>query len=115
MKSLEKRLKKDLSKLNIDYKSFSLVLKGYSKTYWGHYSPISKTITLFVYVTKTKYRRSYDHILASLIHEVVHHLQYCDPSFTRYKGVMHNEDFWQRYESLMNKAHELKIVREEVY
>lgn len=113
---LTKRLIKDLSLLGITPQrlNYQLELKNFSKRYYGRYvrrnyggEPVGK---VFVYLFKDSGKTelySYSDILSTTIHEVCHHIQYEDPDFVRVKGVMHNKEFWDLWNSYMNKYYEL--------
>ena len=95
---------------------FILELKEYHKTYEGWYNPNTKKVVVF---TNDDYNKplDYDTIIRVAIHEAIHHYQYVhDPSFKRYKGIMHNADF-KRLEKLYNKKYDLmkEYVEEELY
>ena len=93
MKKLHDDLMRDLVNLGIRT-DFDLELKKYSKTYFGRYNPNKNRITLYVYESKDcKTRYAYKNLLLTLVHEVVHHMQWGSKSFIRVKGVMHNCEF----------------------
>lgn len=108
---LEDKLLTDLKSLNIEG-DFSLVIKKFSKSYLGKYNPNNNKLFLYVYPSANcKYMYSYDYIFKNFLHEVSHYLQYKDPKFKRVKGVMHNEDFYKRYNNLVNSAYTKRIIR----
>ena len=99
---LKDRLVKDLHKLN-KANDYSIELRGYSKTEWGFYYPHKRLIVLYPFISHSlTFIRPYDDLLLTALHELVHHLQYSDPSFIRYKGVMHNSEFWDLYNHYSN-------------
>lgn len=109
---LKNKLLNDLKKIGICTNDFDLVLKSYSKTMYGNYSPRHKRITLYVYSDVDCLREfSYNDLLHTLIHELVHHLQYQDPEFKRIKGVMHNPQFYVKYNYLVRRARVLKLLK----
>lgn len=98
MKRLSKKIKSDLHQLN-NNTDFDIELRGYSKTVWGIYHPDRKLIVLYPFICPSKeFMRSYDDLFLTALHEYVHHLQYSNPSFTRYHGVMHDAEFWKLYD-----------------
>jgi len=106
-----KKLLSDLKKLGIP-KKFNLVLKDYSKNFFGRYNPNNKNLTLYVYpYKKGVYMYPYEELFKTFIHEVVHSIQHNNPSFIRIKGVMHNEEFHTLYNELIQKSYELKILK----
>lgn len=111
---LKERLLNDLKKLDIN-DDFSLELRGYSSCRWGYYSPCDKKIVLYPYVSKSLiFRRKYYDLYMSLLHESIHHLQYSDPSFTRFYGVMHDDDFWSMFNHYKMLANE-RVFKGEIY
>lgn len=96
------RLKRDLEKVGLPT-DMVITLKGYSKTYEGRYIPSSREIILYQ-TTKDGSPISYSQVLDTAIHEAVHHIQWSTPDFTRYKGVMHDPEFWQMYATYKEKA-----------
>lgn len=111
---LEHKLLSDLRALGIDVRGFELVLKPFSKSYYGRYVPRSKKIFLYAYEdseTTTMYR--YSNLFKTLLHEVVHHIQWSDPDYVRIKGVMHNEEFYKIYNRLLAE-HNRKVMSNRV-
>ena len=92
---------------------FNLELKEYSKSFYGRYNPNNNTVILYVFQDNslnTSYR-VWD-LLKTLIHEVCHCEQWNDPKFVRHRGVMHNTDFWRRYNKYVSIARELLTTKE---
>lgn len=92
---------------------FNLELKEYSKSFYGRYNPNNNTVILYVFQDNslnTSYR-VWD-LLKTLIHEVCHCEQWNDPKFVRHRGVMHNTDFWRRYNKYVSIARELLTIKE---
>lgn len=89
------QMQKDLKKLNLPY-DFNLVLKKLSKRYWGKYNPNNSNLILYCLDEEGRVVVPYNKIFKHLIHEAVHHYQWkhCK-NFIRYKGVMHNSDFYK--------------------
>ena len=122
MQELKYLLVKYLNELGID-DDFKLELKNYSKSLFGRYNPNNNTIVLYVYDSPEQIQ-SYTvwDLLKTLIHEVCHYEQWNDPKFVRHKGVMHNTDFWGRYnayiaiaDGLLNKQKkEVRYINETI-
>lgn len=112
---LKDRLLCDLKTINIDIKGFELNLRPFSKSYYGRYTPKSKKIFLYVYSNSGLTNMySYSKLFETLLHEVVHHIQWTDPDYVRVKGVMHNEDFYRIYNKLLT-AYKRKRVLKRVF
>lgn len=92
--------------------TFNLLLKGYNKRLWGKYDPSTKNIILYIHCDSFGGIRDKEDIIECLIHEYVHHEQWNNPLFIRKKGVMHNKDFWERYNTYINLAIKKKIIGE---
>ena len=108
---LRDKLLNDLNTLGIKDTDFDLVLRGYSKTMYGSYSPYNNRIVLYVYMDSNyTYEYPYISLFETFLHEVVHYLQYKDPDFVRLKGVMHNPDFYNTFNFLMKKAKRKKLI-----
>lgn len=112
MQELKSLLLSYLQKIGIKA-DFKLVLKEYSKSLYGRYNPNTKTIFLYVFADSTL-STSYSvwDLLKTTIHEACHFEQWSDPSFVRHKGVMHNTDFWGRYNKYVALADELLTNQE---
>ena len=106
------RIIKDLKSLNIDTEGFKLVLKPFSKSYYGRYKVSTKTIWVYIYADKqcTKLY-PYDRLFETVLHECVHHIQWSDPHYIRVKGVMHNPEFYLIYNRLIRKYRIYKIIK----
>ncbi len=108
---LYKKLLSDLKKLGIP-KNFNLILKDYSKRLLGRYNPNNKNLTLYIYPYKKDiYMYPYEELYKTFIHEVVHSIQHNNPSFIRVKGVMHNKEFCNIYDDLIQKSYDLRILK----
>lgn len=106
---LVSRLTKDLSSIHLPIDEVDVFIRPYSKTYFGRYYPSANETTrpriyLYPYKNKCGSMYSYDVILQTIIHELVHHIQYTNSSFVRVKGVMHDTNFWKLYNRYLNKA-----------
>ena len=115
-KDLKMQLEEDLYKLGLPVEKVVLSVRPYSKSYYGRYFPVKSDSDVkprvFVYPYKDENcgLYSYDTILETAIHELVHHLQYTNPNFKRIKGVMHNEEFWLLYNHYTNTAKTLGLI-----
>lgn len=116
MLKLHRKLLKDLKKVfkGVDLPEFTLTLKGYSSRSYGKYKPDTRTIVLYCYEDKQETRLyAYDHLLNILIHEIVHHLQWSDESWTRKKGIMHDTQFYELLNKYVSKMADM-ILRGEI-
>lgn len=90
---------------------FELVLKDYSSTCYGKYLKSKKQIIMYIYYDRectTLF--PYAKLLDTLVHEAVHHYQhYYEEDFVRYKGVMHNPNFYKYYNQFVDKLLEYGI------
>lgn len=115
------RLVSDLRNLKLPVDEVELHIRPFSKTYYGRYFPSHESDEkprIFIYPFTNKKNTecdSYNQIVSTAIHEMVHHLQYTSPNFTRYKGIMHDTQFWQLYHHYMNRAIKLEIVEVRTY
>lgn len=108
--TLKNHLMSDLKLTGIPT-DFELVLKDYSSTCYGKYLKSKKLIIIYVYMDKectTLF--PYEEILDTLVHEAVHHFQhYYEEDFVRYKGVMHNPNFYKYYNKYVDKLKQYGI------
>lgn len=98
---LRTKLLNDLGALNINTDGMTLVVKPYSKSFYGRYYP--KDNRIFLYAYKDPERTCmypYNQLMKTLLHEVVHFIQWNDPEYVRVKGVMHNAEFHKIYNRL---------------
>lgn len=110
-KELHDRIISDLNRLGIDTKGFDLILKPFSKTYLGRYYTVQKRIVVYVYRNSARSELfSYGELFRTILHEVAHHLQYCDPEYVRVKGVMHNAGFYKLYNKLVIKWDKVVMI-----
>lgn len=112
-----RRIIEDLRKIGIDEEKFKfkLQLKSYSKTYYGRYSPKTKTITLYLYQDPTGIVPvDYRSLFLTAIHEATHCIQWSDKSFVRKKGIMHNQEFYRLFRFYKEKAEEMIDFKEEL-
>lgn len=111
MQELEKQLREDLSKIGLNVE-FNLLLKPYSKTYFGRYDVKSSTIILYVNETPKGKRYPYLDLLLTVVHEAIHCLQWHDPKFKRVRGVMHDVEFKKLYEKYSSRAKARVLFKE---
>ena len=112
MKNLENRFNQDFVAMGI-HDRVPIVLKKYSKTRWGRYNPNKDEIIIYIYTSKDCTNQiEYHSLFKALLHEYVHWLQHHSKNWKRRKGVMHDEDFWKMYRSLLNIAVERGILYE---
>jgi hypothetical protein len=84
---------------------FDIEIKGYSAKYFGKYVHGRRAVVLYVLADKESGRLyPYREVFLTLLHERVHYVQYSDPDFVRYKGVMHDARFWEIYGECRAKA-----------
>lgn len=104
MQYIKDKLLRYLDKIGLKA-DFNLVLKKYSKTLYGRYNPNNNTVILYVFKDKSC-TKSYTiiELLNTLIHEVCHCIQWSNPDYVRYKGVMHNTEFWSMYNKYTRRA-----------
>ncbi len=105
----------DLRLLELPVEEFDLVIRPYSKTYWGRYfyAYNGKKAQVRVYPYRTKGNKvmfPYQTILYHTIHEVCHHIQFTLPGFVRKKGVMHDPEFYRILDEKISKAEELNLL-----
>ena len=115
------RLVSDLRSLKLPVDEVELYIRPFSKTFYGRYFPSYETDDkprIFIYpftnINNTECD-SYSQIVSTAIHEMVHHLQYTSPNFTRYKGVMHDTQFWKLYNHYISRANKLGILEVKSY
>ena len=112
MQELYHRLLTDLRKVGITEK-FDLILKPFSKTYYGRYDPNVDRVTIYVYEDKACTRAyKYEELLLTLVHEAIHCIQWHDKSFVRRRGVMHDADFHRLYNMYSDRAKSILLMRE---
>lgn len=112
MKNLENKFRQDFVSMGI-LDRVPIVMKKYSKTRWGRYNPNKDEIIIYVYASKDcREMIDYHSLFKALLHEYVHWVQYHSKSWKRQKGVMHDEEFWKMYHSLLNTAVKRGILYE---
>jgi hypothetical protein len=94
---------------------FTLILKPYSKKYYGRYDPNTRKLVLYLFEDeKCTTMRAYEEILKTAIHEATHHYQWFHSSkFKRIKGVMHNFQFIQIERLWRLKALDYRLIEKE--
>ena len=109
---LQHKLLMDLSDLNLPTDEVSIEIRPYSKSYFGRYIIKEKRILIYPYASKNGQLYSYNNILCTAIHEMVHHIQHQDPNFKRKKGVMHDTQFWRLYNHFLDRVTAMGILSE---
>lgn len=93
------------------FTDFNLCLGSYSKSYLGTYDHKKRRVTIYVYSDEgQKFPYPMEQLFQTLIHESVHAEQWHDPNFVRLKGVMHNKEFWEKYNYYRKRAINLGII-----
>lgn len=113
---LHTRLINDLESLRLPVSEVQLVIRPFSKSFFGRYfsSTDGKPARVFIYPYKTKRSMfSYSTVLYHAIHEMVHHLQFTNPSYRRIKGVMHDPQFYLLFNRYYIKALDMSLLRKE--
>ena len=119
MKKLWRRLILDAEDIGLPISDVDLCMRPYSKCYYGNYFPRQEgskrrpRVYVYPYRDRNGCMYSYDLIMDTLIHEMVHHVQYTSPDFVRLKGVMHNPEFWEIYNRYLFKAKLLGVISDE--
>lgn len=114
LNDLKEKLLCDLRALKIDVEGFELVLKPFSKSYYGRYNPKNKKLFLYIYEdSQCTKMYSYSQLFETLLHEVVHFIQWSDPEYIRIKGIMHNREFYILYNKLLS-MHKREVIRKRV-
>ena len=104
LEQLRTLLLNDIKAVGGDVTGFELVLRPYSKTYYGRYIPSRKRVIVYVYQdSDLSELYPYEDLFATTLHEFTHHVQWSDPNFVRIKGVMHNAEFYRIYNTFMQK------------
>lgn len=118
---LKTRLLSDLSQINLPVHEVELIIRPFSKTYYGRYFPVyddkevKPKIHIYPYANKDNTElMDYSEILQTAIHEWCHHIQYTCGDFVRRKGVMHDTNFWKLYNHYMNRAVKYQMIGGEV-
>ena len=101
----------DIRKVGISV-PFKLVLRGYSKSYFGRYDPNTNKVIIYPYKNPEGEMYSYLDILCTAIHESIHCMQWHNPSFIRYKGIMHDAEFKKLYAKYSDRAKARVLLRE---
>lgn len=112
MQELYTRLKAEVEEIGIE-QDYELVLKRYSKSFFGRYDTSSKRVILYVFEDKECTRMfSFEKLLCTLIHELIHCIQWNDPDYVRYKGVMHDAEFHKLYHYYSRLARARLLLKE---
>lgn len=115
---LQHRLFYDLRSLNLPIDEVDIYFRPYSKTYYGRYFPVYDSedrpkMYLYPLENRGGDYLCYDKILETAVHEMIHHIQYSN-GHVRYKGEMHDTEFWKLYNFYMSRAREKGLVSYEV-
>lgn len=98
------RLKKSLQDLGIQH-DFEMVLRPYSKTFFGRYESSNNRMILYLFKDpELRKLYSYKQLLRTAIHEACHLIQWKDPNHVRKKGIMHDVKFYQLEKYYVVKA-----------
>lgn len=112
------KLKNDLKSIGlpVDEVSIEFATK-YCKTYYALYYPKSDKCPI-PRIRIYPYRRKgcgliypYMELLDTAIHEMCHHLQFREPNYVRFKGVVHDPNFWELYNKYKNRAETTGLLR----
>ena len=119
-KELYHKLMSDLNILRLPITEVEVVLRPFSKTYYGRYFPKSNKrekprIFLYPYENDKGEFLDYDKVLETAIHEFIHHLQYSDPNFKRRDGIMHDPSFWKLYNHYIRRAEKYEMMEVSKY
>lgn len=109
------RFVKDLSLLNFPevMDKATLMIKPYSKSFYGRYFLKDNRIVVYLYRDKDKPTPyNYKELFKTLIHECCHHIQYTGENYIRRKGIMHDSDFWRLYNHYIDEAIEKGILKD---
>lgn len=107
---IKTRLLFDLSELNMPVDEVDLVIRPFSKTFYGRYFPVydEKKVKPKIHIYPFQENGElidYDVVLAYCgIHELCHHIQHTNTSWQRLKGIAHDPQFWQLYNHYVLKA-----------
>lgn len=105
-------LKRDLKKIGIK-DGFELVLKPYSKSYYGRYDPNTNRVIVYVYEDSSRIHPfPYKELLLTAVHECCHYIQWNTDGFVRVRGVMHDIEFLKLYNYYSDMASALCLIRE---
>lgn len=105
--TIKDRLLRDARKAGINITGFTLIIKPYSQERWGYYDHNKEVIVLFVNKNEQEELAPYDDLLRYFLHECTHYTQWSDPEFVRYKGIMHNEEFYTLYNKFMEETNKI--------
>ena len=113
MQELYNALLNDLHKLGFNIHSFRLILRPYSKAYYGRFYISKREIYLYVFEdAQLKKFIPYYQLLDTLIHEAIHASQDSRKDFVRKRGVMHDPEFKTLYNKYHKKMLELRAEKE---
>lgn len=114
-KDLMARLLSDMTCLGMPVDEVDVVLRPYSKTFYGRYFPVQGSRTtprVFLYPYEMDGSvMCYDKVFETFVHEMVHHLQYTSGNFIRRSGMMHNPQFWKLFNHYKKRAVKYGIMK----
>ena len=94
MTGLENYLMSSITCLGVKF-DFELVIRPYSKTMYGYYDHKNNRIVIYAYKDPEHHiLYPVQDLLDTLLHEISHYIQYRRPGFMRFKGVMHDSEFY---------------------
>lgn len=101
---LRDEILKWLDKIGIPVDTFELIIKDYSKTYYGCYRTKTNRVYLYYYPDEECTKPySFGKLMCTAIHEACHVIQHHDPNYVRVRGVMHDDEFNRMYLYYANK------------
>lgn len=119
MEELRNALISDLKMIGADTEGFEIKLKSFSKCYFGRYKVDKKQIIVYVYEDAECTRLfPYKKLFRTVLHEYIHHVQWCDPTYIRCRGIMHDAEFHKLYHRYLGRYYrkcaerKLSTVRE---
>ena len=109
---MRKQLISDLTAIGCPT-DFSLDIRGYSKNHFALYDPNKVKVILYPYKDRMRSMTyPYEIIFKNMVHEVCHHIEWSDPHFIRYKGVMHSPTFQRLFDKYWGRAKALLFFKE---
>ena len=110
--NLKEWLLYDLKHIGIHLSNEELEIRPFSSSYYGRYNVKKQKIIVFMYADKEEFiPYPYMDLMKTAIHEAVHYIQHHNPDFIRYKGVMHNAEFYSLYREYNNRFNKLWLSR----
>lgn len=104
VRELPHLLKNDAEKLGVKV-DYTLRLRKYSRKNFGTYNPRTHVVTLYVFQDEQgQVPYTYEELFHTLLHEIVHCMQFSELGFVRIKGVMHDAEFYHVLRDLESRA-----------